>query len=124
MRKYRTHIVSLLIIVMAGVAVNYYQKASALKADPDAAAKKEAAEIVSRAGRLILLPTGETPTVASINDVEKLKSQVFFAKAKSGDKVIFYQNSKRAYLYDPVVDKILEVAPITLSAKPEVKPVK
>jgi hypothetical protein len=48
----------------------------------------------------------------AISDPEKLKGQAFFAKAKIGDNVLIYTASKKAYLYDPVANKILEVAPI------------
>ena len=71
-------------------------------------------DIVSRAGKLIILPEGEVPTIATVSDPEKLKDQPFFAKAKVGDKVLLYQNARKAYLYDPVNNKILEVAPISL----------
>jgi len=99
---------------MSGTAVYFYYKVSVLKASPNAAAEKEAADIVARVGKLILLPEGETPTVASVNDPAKLKDQPFFARAKAGDKVLLYQSSGRAYLYDPSANKILEVAPIIL----------
>lgn len=117
-KKYTLPILVLLIVVMSSIAAYFYQKTSALKASPDAAAQKEAALIIARVGKLILLPEGETPAVANVNDPEKLKDQPFFAKAKAGDKVLLYQNARMAYLYDPVADRIIEVAPITLGTAP------
>ncbi|MEK7555892.1 MAG: hypothetical protein AAB523_01225 [Patescibacteria group bacterium] len=117
MKKFTSAILVLLLIGMSAAAFYFYQKASAIKEDqanPDAAAQKEVEDIVSRAGKLIILPEGEVPTIATVSDPEKLKDQPFFAKAKVGDKVLLYQNARKAYLYDPVNNKILEVAPISL----------
>lgn len=72
-------------------------------------------KILSKVEKNILLPEDETPTVATISDVEKLKSsQLFFAKAENGDKVLIYTKAKKAILYRPSIAKIIEVAPIDL----------
>jgi hypothetical protein len=68
-------------------------------------------------GKLILLPSGETPTIMTVTDKQKLTGQQFFANAKNGDKVLIYEKAKKAFLYDPVADKIIEVSPI-LTASP------
>lgn len=91
-----------------------YQKALTLLADPQVAAKEEAKNLAARAGKLMELPSDEIPTVATVSDREKLKSQPFFSKAKNGDKVLIYQTAKKAVLYDPLNNKILEVAPINI----------
>lgn len=114
MRRHSFKILLLLIIVMGSLGIYFYKKASALKADPELQAQKIAAELVSRAGKLIILPEGEVPVVANVEDPEKLKGQPFFAKAKTGDKVFLYQSANKAYLYDPKANKILEVAQIVL----------
>jgi len=71
------------------------------------------AAIVEKVGRLIELPKGETPTVATVSDPQKLHDQAFFLHAKAGDIVLLYTGAHEAYLYDPVQDKLVEVAPIT-----------
>lgn len=68
--------------------------------------------VVARVGKIIRLPTGETPVVAVVSDPSKLTNQPFFAKAKAGDQVLMYPVAKEAFLYDPVANRILEVAPI------------
>lgn len=106
-------LVGLFIIVV--VAAGYlYMEVSKLKDNPQAAARKEAEQLVSVVSKVILLPQGELPTVATVSDPEALKDQVFFAKAKKGDKVLLYAQAQKAYLYDPKANKILEVAPINL----------
>jgi len=78
-----------------------------------AAAQLEITTLIERVGKLIKLPTGEEPTVATVSDPAKLKDQVFFANAQVGDKVLIYTKARKAYLYDPEGDILLEVAPIT-----------
>lgn len=72
----------------------------------------EVEELVAQVEKLILLPEDEIPTVATVADLEELKDQPFFFHAKVGDKVLLYNNAKKAYLYNPVDNKIIEVAPI------------
>lgn len=82
--------------------------------DPQAAAQEETNRLVEEVGKLIELPSEETPTVATVVDVEKLKEQPFFAKAKNQDRVLIYTESRKAILYRPETKKIIEVAPINI----------
>ncbi len=78
-------------------------------------------DFLAEVGKLIELPAGENPTIATISDITKFAGQPFFQKAKNGDKVLIYTNAKKAILYDPVAHRIIDVAPIntgTSSAKP------
>jgi len=103
-----------LLIVAAGSAFYFWRQAKEFKENPQNAAQKEVRDVVSRVGKLLVLPEGETPTVATVTDPDQLKDQPFFARAKTGDKVLIYANAKRAILYDPVADKIIEVAPLNI----------
>ena len=69
-------------------------------------------EIMRRIGRLMPLPMGEEPTLATVSDITVLKDQPFFRNAKNGDFVLMYAKAKKAILYDAIGDRILEVAPI------------
>ena len=117
-KKYTLPLLGFLILVVGGVGYFYYQKAAALKATPEALARQDAIDTIARVSKIIVLPEGEVPTVATIDDPSKLRGQIFFAKAKVGDKVLLYTQAKKAFLYDPVANKILEVAPVTLDAAP------
>jgi hypothetical protein len=103
-----------LVVASAGSAVYFYRQLSLLKANPEKIAQEELQSIVSRVGKLIALPEGEDPTIATVSDPTLLQSQPFFAKAKAGDKVLLYANAKKAILYDVAANKILEVAPIVI----------
>jgi hypothetical protein len=114
--KYKKFILvgfGVLLLVFAGIAYYFYSQNLILK-DPQKAAKKEMQEIVALVGKLIILPEDETPTVATVKDPEKLKDQLFFANAKAGDKVLIYTNAQKAILYDPIQNKIIEVAPLNI----------
>lgn len=69
--------------------------------------------VVEKIGKHILLPGGETPTIATVTDSNKLKNQLFFKNAQTGDIVLVYVNAGRAILYSPTEDKVIEVAPVT-----------
>ncbi|MBY0110565.1 hypothetical protein K2Y00_00960 [Patescibacteria group bacterium] len=112
--KYVVPALVVLLLVLAGSAAYLYMQVSSLKQDPEALARKEAEELVAVVGKLILLPKDELPTVATVSDPTKLSDQAFFAKAKVGDKVLLYPTSRKAYLYDPKANRVLEVAPINL----------
>lgn len=75
----------------------------------------EQAALVQEVGKLIMLPTGEQPQIATVSDISKLKGQSFFVNAHNGDKVLIYQKAKKAILFDPQADKIIEVGPISFS---------
>ncbi|HLL61090.1 MAG TPA: LytR C-terminal domain-containing protein, partial [Candidatus Nitrosocosmicus sp.] len=79
-----------------------------------AAAEKEVTGLIKKVNRLMQLPDKEKPTVATVSDIQKLKNQAFFANAKNGDKVLIYTQAKKAILYRPSINKIIEVAPINL----------
>src|SRR3990167_7766018 len=69
---------------------------------------------VEKVGKLIALPEDEEPQIATVSDLERLKSQPFFARAKVGDRVLLYAKNKKAILYDPVANKVMEVGPLIL----------
>lgn len=81
--------------------------------------------LLSQLGKLIVLPTGETPQIITITDIDRFKDQPFFKNAKNGDVLILYTKNKQAILFDPKDNKILNTAPIadaTESATPTPTP--
>lgn len=115
-------IVGLLIVAGLGIAAwKFYQSQQLLKKmqNPNAANEKEISKIVEQVGRLISLPEGETPSVATVSDKEKLKDQSFFERAENGDKVLIYTEAKKAYLYRPSTNMLIEVAPLNIADNPQ-----
>lgn len=77
--------------------------------------EREVQNLVEEVGRIIELPQGETPTVATVTDMEAVKDQQFFQNAQNGDKVLIYANAKKAFLYRPSERKIIEVGVVNIN---------
>lgn len=72
----------------------------------------DVAKIVAEVGKLIKLPEGEVPSIATISDIAKLKEQPFFQNGKNGNILLVYNKASKAILYDPVEKRVIEVAPL------------
>ena len=111
----------ILALIILGAGGYYFytqnQKTQVANINPQASAQEEVKKIVAEVGKLIDLPTGEDPTLATVTDISKLKDQPFFQKAKNGDKVLIYTNSRKAILYDPQAKKVIDVAPINIGSQ-------
>lgn len=101
------------VFIAAAVAVYFWREASRLR-DPQKNADAEARSVAIQVGKLVILPQDEEPTVATVSDPEQLRAQPFFANAKLGDKVLIYARARRAILYRPDENKIVEVAPLNI----------
>lgn len=84
--------------------------------NPDQIAQNEIKKVVNTVGKLIVLPKDELPTIATVTDLEALRGQSFFVNAKVGDKILVYTKSKKAILYNPTLNKIIEIASLGISA--------
>lgn len=104
-----------LVITLIGAGY-LYKQLDTYKSDPKAILNQEATDLVQKVGKILVLPTGEQPTIATVTDVEKLRSQPFFTNAKLGDKVLIYTNARKAILYNPTDNKVVEVAPLNIGA--------
>ena len=93
---------------------NYSQKQVKKLSNPTQQAKEEQQQLIADVGKLTVLPKNETPTVATVTDINKLKDQAFFANAQNGDKVLIYTKAKKAYLYRPSTNKIINIAPVNI----------
>lgn len=117
LKRWLTIFVVLLAIGGIVTSIYYFKQYSALKANPNLEAQREIKSLVNALGRLMELPADETPTVATVLDIEKLKDQPFFAKAQNGDKLLAYTKTMRAILYRPSANKIINVAPLVIDQK-------
>jgi hypothetical protein len=109
---------TLFIIIAALPSIYYYRQYRAAQlqiTNPTEAGKEQAATTLVAVGKLMVLPTGETPTIALVQDITKLSGQPFYAKAKNGDTVLIYTTAKEAIIYRPSVNKIVEVAPVNIA---------
>ncbi|HSW65695.1 MAG TPA: hypothetical protein VLI54_00970 [Bacillota bacterium] len=110
------------ILVLLGVAsvfgALYFrsraQLRQALHDSPNSVATETSA-LISKISVHMVLPS-EKPTIAIVEDAKKLASQSFFKHAQNGDRVLVYTKSKKAILYRPSQDKVIEVAYLNTSA--------
>ena len=107
-------LVIILIIIIAvaagGVLFYNYQK----QKNPDMGTQTEIGILTKKVGKLIELPK-ENPTIATVSDINKLKNQPFFSRAQNGDKVLIYKEAKKAIIYRPSTNQIIEVSNINLT---------
>jgi len=108
--------VLLLAVLVSGFFYYQYRNIKQQLQNPADFAKEQTQAIINRVAKLMELPVDEIPVVYTISDTEKLKNQPFFARAKNGDQVLIYTNAKKAIIYDPIANKIIDVAPINISS--------
>lgn len=80
-----------------------------IQADQD-----EIKSLLDEVSKIIVLPNGETPTIATVTELDKVKDQDFFKNAQNGDKILIYSQSKKAYLYRESEKRIIEVGVVNL----------
>jgi heme/copper-type cytochrome/quinol oxidase subunit 2 len=79
---------------------------------------KKIEEIVEKVGKLMLLPTGEIPAIATITDADTLsKEQVFYSGSENGDILLVYKKALKAIIYRPVQNVIINVGPVNVEAE-------
>jgi len=101
-----------ILVLVGGAALGGWQVWQNLQ---DTSGEQEVAQVLSKVSTLMELPEG-TPTLATVTDKTKLQNQTFFQKAENGDKVLIYVADKRAILYRPSTNKIVDVAPIQMTS--------
>ena len=76
------------IVIITGIAAYFYNTSGSSSEKTQASEQKDAQALIAELEKIVVLPTGEEPTIATITDPEKLKDQPFFANAKAGYKVL------------------------------------
>lgn len=118
----------LLIIISAGYSEYYfyskYKRASSeskewqnkyndLIEHPEQLAKNEAELYLEKAKKIDnTIPSNEIPEVQTVLDVSQLKNQEFFKDAQNGDKILVFKLAKKAYIYRPSENKIINSGPL------------
>lgn len=110
---------ALVLVVIVIFGIMQFQQNQSLRAEVSrlkgetGVSDAEIKELVDKVGKLVILPD-EEPTIATVTDPDKLSDQAFFSSAKTGDKVLIFTNAKKAILYRPEQNKIIEVAPVNI----------
>ncbi len=111
------------IVLLAGFGGYYYMQYQDQKQNPEQALKEqqeaELNEVVAKVGALYALPNEEKPSLATVQDINKLKDQPFFSNAQNGDKLLIYSAAKQAIIFRPSTNKIINVGPIAITQSPD-----
>lgn len=107
-------IIILFFIVAGIVLVGFFYQDNISYQNPDTILDGEAKIIFDKVDKLAQVPQNETPTIAKVSNPELLKDQAFFAEAKKGYVVLIFSNAKKAVLYDPIENKIINMTTINL----------
>jgi len=111
-----TVFIVILIFGSLGTAGYFYQQYKEIKDNPNKVSTDEINSLTVVISKFMDLPIDEIPTLATVTDKEKLTDQDFFKKSENGDKILIYANAKKAILYRPLTEKIIEVAPLLIGS--------
>jgi len=104
----------IIVLLSVGAAVYFYNQYKEIKNNPNKISVDEINSLTTIISKFMDLPMDETPTLATVTDKEKLKDQDFFKKSENGDKILIYANAKKAILYRPSTQKVIEFAPLLI----------
>lgn len=114
--KKRQNIIYIILVILLlgaiGCGVYFYVQYRRAVNNPDYASEQELSSVLEKVNKLMELPQDETPTLATVLNKDELKDQDFFKNAENGDKVLVYVQNKKAVLYRPSTNKIIEVMPV------------
>jgi cell division protein FtsL len=79
--------------------------------------QNETQTLVNKVAKLVELPDNDVPTIATVSNANKLKSQQFFERAENGDKVLIYSKSGWAVLYRPSTNKVIVYSKVNLNSQ-------
>jgi hypothetical protein len=75
----------------------------------------DSVKIVAAVNKLIELPPS-SPTVFVLKDKTLFKGQPFFDQAKTEDVLLVYEQTKKAILYRPSTNKIVDITTININS--------
>lgn len=104
----------LVLIGLLGISGYFYKQNKDLKNNPTQVQQQEVAQLTEKVNKLYNLPE-ETPTIATVEDKDKLKDQPFFKDAQNNDKLLMFTNAKQAIIYRETDNKIINSGPIVIS---------
>lgn len=73
--------------------------------------------VAAKVSKHYLLPTNETPALATVTDSRKLNTP-FLKQARNGDQILIYQKNQLAIIYRPSINRVVAVGPVTIDTPP------
>src|SRR3989344_1556410 len=100
------------LVLTLGVSVYFYQQYQKNPGQLALASTDPNQKLINLLEKLVILPADETPTIGTVTDRSQLPSQFLFKNAENGDKILVYTQAKKAILYRPSLNKIVEMGPV------------
>jgi len=106
-------VVLVLALTVGGYSFYHSYNSDAAKQQRLEAANKA---LVAEVGKLMILPSGETPVIYQIDDPASLiAQQPFFTGSQKGDWLLVYPQSAKAIIYSEARRLIVNVGPISFN---------
>lgn len=84
--------------------------------------KSNLGQVKSAVSKLMILPSDEQPTLATVTDKSKLQDKFLIEKAQNGDRILVYTKNRLVIIYRPSINKIAAVGLVSTDpALPEAK---
>ena len=106
----------ILAVLVVGIILAVVGSSFHFRIDKDAATY-----VIKQVERHMMVPANEEPTVLTITDRSKVKSE-FLKASETGDKVLIYERNQRAIIYRPSTDKIVDIVPVNVGDASQEKP--
>jgi hypothetical protein len=117
-RRLKVYLMPFLIgISVIGISVTVFLIWQATRRSSNIGAPVAIKTLVGKVGRLYLLPSDETPAVATVTDKTKLTTTIF-KNAQNGDQVLIYQKNHVAIIYRPKINRIVSIGPVSIDTPP------
>jgi hypothetical protein len=114
--------VIVLLLLAITPSIYFYNQYQQVKKNSPEIAEKDLQTIKAKVAKHIQLPSNEEPVLATVSDTNKLQGQSFFSSSQNGDKVLIFTEARKAYLYRPSADKLIEVATININTNDSGQP--
>ena len=110
-----------LLVIVIGIAMFFYGRWQRYRDDPMKAQKeqieRETNKVVRKVSKLMILPEDEMPSLVTVSNKEEInENQEFFKLTEDGDKMLIYRQARKAILYRPKSNRIVNVAPVNVSS--------
>lgn len=113
--KKKAIIVAVVVIVVVAVALFFVRRQSVNWNDTKLTVAEQKI-LVSKIGDLMVLPDEPQPVFAVVTDAEKLRAeQPFYAAVQNGDILLVLPSSRKAIIYSPKTDKIVNAGPFIVN---------
>ncbi len=103
----REILLGLLAIFVAGGI--WYAVSVDMKVETPSEKKAKEERLIREVGSHVILPTSETPQLATVVDPAQYKNDPLLSQSLAGDKVLVFPTLKKAILYRPSLDRVVDM---------------